>query len=110
VHCSIKDYLKFAALHAAMGKRPAGIISEAACKHLHTPARENYALGWGVYPRDWARGLALTHAGSNNLNYFVVWAAPKTDFALAVATNAAGEKAAGTLDKVAGKLVQKFAA
>ncbi len=110
VHCSIKDYLKFAALHTSMGSRPAGVVTKSSCKKLHEPAKNNYAMGWGVVDRGWARGKALTHAGSNTMNYFVVWAAPETDFALAVATNAAGDKAPSVLDRVAGELVKRYSA
>jgi len=42
------------------------------------------------------------------MNHFVVWAAPKTDFALAVATNAAGDKVPQFLDRVAGQLVKNY--
>jgi CubicO group peptidase (beta-lactamase class C family) len=108
VHCSIRDYLKFASLHASLGARPSGIITRNSCEILHQPAKDNYAKGWGVVERTWARGAALTHAGSNTMNYFVVWVAPKIDFALAVATNAAGEKVPAALDRVAGNLVKKF--
>ncbi|HEY5913371.1 MAG TPA: serine hydrolase domain-containing protein [Verrucomicrobiae bacterium] len=108
VHCSIKDYLKFAALHASLGSRPPGLLNKESCDKLHEPAKDGYAMGWGVVDRSWARGKALTHAGSNTMNYFVVWVAPKLDFALAVATNAAGDKAPAALDRVAGALVKKF--
>ena len=108
VHCSISDYLKFAALHASMGTRPPGILTAKLCEKLHEPAKSDYAMGWGVAERGWARGRAITHAGSNTLNYFVVWAAPKTDFALAVATNSAGEKVPQFLDRVAGQLVKNY--
>lgn len=110
VHCAIKDYLKFAAFHASLAARPAGLLKRSTCEKLHEAPPDDYALGWGVTKRDWARGTALTHAGSNGLNYFVVWVAPNLDFALAVATNAAGDKAPGVLDKIAGTLVQKYAA
>ena len=108
VHCSIGDYLKFAALHASMGSRPPGILTATLCEKLHEPAKSDYAMGWGVHERSWARGHAITHAGSNTMNHFVVWAAPKTDFALAVATNAAGDKVPQFLDRVAGQLVKNY--
>ncbi len=110
VHCSIADYLKFAALHASLGTRPAGILTKALYEKLHQPAKENYAMGWAVVERGWARGQALTHAGSNTMNYFVVWVAPNIDFALAVATNAAGEGVPEALDRVAVLLVNRHAA
>lgn len=110
VHCSIKDYLKFAALHTSIGTRPTGVVTKAICTKLHQPAKNAYAMGWGVVERGWARGKALTHAGSNTMNYFVVWAAPETDFALAVASNAAGDKAPSVLDRIAGELVKRYSA
>lgn len=106
VHCNIRDYLKFAGLHASMGARPPGLLTKAICEKLHQPAKNNYAMGWAVVERDWAHGKALTHAGSNTMNYFVVWVAPEIDFALAVASNAAGDKALRALDRVAGELVR----
>jgi len=108
VHCSIEDYLKFARLHASMGARPAGLVTKAVCEKLHQPPKDDYAMGWGVAERGWARGKALTHAGSNGMNYFVVWVAPNIEFALAVASNGAGEKAPGALDRVASELVKRF--
>ncbi len=108
VHCSVEDYLKFAGLHASMGSRPAGLITKGLCQKLHQPAKGDYAMGWIVAERTWARGKALTHAGSNTLNYFVVWVAPQLDFALAVATNAGDDKTFGALDRVAGELVKKY--
>lgn len=108
VHCSITDYLKFAGLHSSVGKRPPGFITKATCERLHQPAKDGYAFGWGVVERGWARGKALTHAGSNGMNYFVVWLAPETDFALAVATNASDDQTPAALDKVAGELVKRY--
>ncbi len=110
VHCSIMDYLKFAGLHSSMGARPPGLLTRETCETLHRAAKEDYAMGWGAVERSWARGKALTHAGSNGMNYFVVWVAPKTDFAIAVASNGAGEKAPSALDRVAGELVKKYCA
>jgi hypothetical protein len=43
------------------------------------------------------------------MNFFVVWLAPKTQFALAVASNAAGDAVPKVLDGVAAALVGKFA-
>lgn len=110
VHCAVEDYLRFAALHASMGARPEGLVSRATCGLLHKPAKGNYAFGWGVCERSWARGHALNHSGSNTMNYFVVWVAPAIDLALAVATNASDERTPAHLDSVAGALVGRFAA
>ncbi len=110
VHCAILDYLKFADLHTSLGTRPPGLIKPETVRRLHRPPRGgNYAMGWVVVPRDWAKGLALTHAGSNTRNYFVVWLAPKIGLSLAVATNCSGASVPQALDKVAAALVRRYA-
>jgi CubicO group peptidase (beta-lactamase class C family) len=110
VHCGVLDYLKFASLHASGGTRPAGLILSASISKLQQPApKQDYAMGWVVTTRDWAKGVALNHNGSNTMNFFVVWIAPKTQFALAVASNAAGDSVPKVLDDVAAALVGKFA-
>jgi CubicO group peptidase (beta-lactamase class C family) len=108
VHCPIGDYLKFAAFHASRGMHPPGLLKPATFKKLHHPEKEDYAMGWAVLQRGWAKGAALTHAGSNTMNYFVVWLAPELDFGLAAATNAAGDKVPQALDQVAVALIKKF--
>ncbi len=110
VHCALLDYLKFADLHTSGGTRPAGLLAPAFFAKLHEPPpKQEYAMGWGVVNRPWAQGRALTHSGSNTMNYFVVWLAPKIDFCLVVAANAAGDKVPRVLDGVAAELVRKFA-
>jgi CubicO group peptidase (beta-lactamase class C family) len=109
VHCALADYLKFAGLHASNGLRPPGMLAPAFFAKLHEPAKGSYAMGWIVAQRGWAQGRALTHSGSNTMNFFVVWLAPKIDLCLAIAANAAGDNVPKALDKVAGELVKKFA-
>ena len=48
---------------------------------------DDYACGWVVYDRPWAKGPALWHNGSNTMNYCLVWFAPKRKFAAIVVTN-----------------------
>jgi CubicO group peptidase (beta-lactamase class C family) len=111
VHCSVRDYLKFADFHASNGARPGGLLSPASFETLHTPAEgQDYAMGWGTAQRTWAQGTALTHNGSNTMNFFVVWIAPKSGFSIAVASNAASDNVPKALDDVAAALVKKFAA
>ena len=76
-------------------------------KKLHTPVADgDYALGWIVTQRDWGGGAVLTHAGSNTLNYCVVWMAPRVDFAVLVCTNQGGDRAAKATDEVASALIR----
>ena len=111
VHCSMSDYLKFADFHASGGSRPPGLLAPELMEKLHTPPPgATYAMGWGTGKRDWAKGLVMTHAGSNTMNYFIVWIAPKIEFSVAAATNAAGPSVTKELDQVVGKLVQRYAA
>lgn len=110
VHCSIADYLKFADFHASGGRRPAGLLAPELVEKLHTPPTgATYAMGWGTGKRGWAKGAVLTHAGSNTMNYFIVWIAPNIEFSVAAAANAAGPDVNKHLEEVRGKLVQKYA-
>ena len=65
-------------------------------------------MGWGTAKRDWAKDLALTHSGSNTMNYFVVWLAPKIGLSLAIACNAAGDKVPKAVDRIAAELVRRL--
>jgi CubicO group peptidase (beta-lactamase class C family) len=109
VHCGLVDYLKFADLHATNGSRPTGLLAPQFFERLHEPVKDNYAMGWGVVERPWAKGRALTHHGSNTMNYFIVWIAPKIELCIAIASNASSDEMPKILDKVAGELVKRFA-
>jgi CubicO group peptidase (beta-lactamase class C family) len=110
VHCSIVDYLKFADFHVSKGTRPSGLLLAESLAKLHQPLPgQDYAMGWSVVQRNWAQGTALTHSGSNTMNFFVVWLAPKTELSIAIASNAAGDKVPKALDDVAAELVRRFA-
>ncbi len=105
VHASLRDYAKFLQLHLGSSN----LLKPETLRELHSPlAGQEYALGWVVVERPWAGGPALTHAGSNTLNYAVAWLAPKKGFALAVVTNQGGDKAAKACDEVAADLIRTF--
>jgi CubicO group peptidase (beta-lactamase class C family) len=108
VHCSLSDLAKYAELHLR-GETSGVLLKPATFRKLHTPAPgEDYAGGWGCYPRPWATGLALTHSGSNTMWYVVMWFAPARDFAVIVATNTgAGDTAKGR-DDVAAAMIKKW--
>lgn len=109
VHCSLADYLKLADLHASSGTRPPGLLKRATVEFIRTPpAGGNYALGWGVYPRTWAKGDMLTHVGSNTMNYFRATLGPALGFSSAVAINASGPKVEEALEEVTAFLVRRF--
>lgn len=92
VHCSIGDWAKFVMMHLEGEYEPKRLMSEATLQSLHEPLLgEEYAGGWLVTEADWAGGEAMTHAGSNAMNYAVVWMSPVRRYAALVVTNIAGE-------------------
>jgi CubicO group peptidase (beta-lactamase class C family) len=88
VHLPLADWARFIAdqLHGARGE-PA-LLAADSYRHLHQPwPGGDYARGWIVVQREWAKGPALTHAGSNTMHYAVVWMAPGIDLGIMVCCN-----------------------
>jgi len=107
VHCILEDWSKFVIdqLRGARGE-PALLQPETYTK-LHTPPfGGNYSLGWLVTQRNWGGGTVLTHAGSNTMNFAVVWLAPQRDLAVLVCTNQGGSAAQKACDEAAGELIE----
>jgi CubicO group peptidase (beta-lactamase class C family) len=91
------------------GERGASKLLKAdTLKKLHTPAGDDYALGWGVSERKWAGGRTLSHSGSNTMFYVVVWMAPEKNCAVIIASNIGVNDAAAGCDEAAGKLIKQF--
>lgn len=108
VHCTLSDWARFVSLHVRGARGETGLLLKPETfVALHAPSEDGtYAMGWGVAPRPWAGGTALTHAGSNTIWFAVVWAAPERDFAVLVASNAGdGAKAC---DEVVGAMIGAF--
>lgn len=107
VHCSLEDWAAFVALHLTEKRGKSPLIKPATLKKLHTPLEgQEYSLGWIVTQRPWGGGEVLTHAGSNNSWYAVVWAAPTRNFAVLIVTNQGGPEAAKACDETAGALIE----
>lgn len=83
VHCNIEDWAKFLSLFLST-KNP--VLDGKYLNKLITPIGF-YAGGWGVAEPDWAKGIAITHAGSNGIWYTNVLVLPKLDRAFIVSTN-----------------------
>jgi CubicO group peptidase (beta-lactamase class C family) len=79
-------------------------------KKLHTALADNhdYALGWIVLQRPWAKGRTLMHNGSNTMFYVVVWLAPEENCAVVVASNIGVDEAIQGCDEAAGKLISQY--
>jgi len=109
VHCSLRDWAAFVEAHLDGARGRPTPLAVTDWKRLHAPPfGDDYALGWGVVERGWAGGTALTHAGSNGMNYAVVWLAPKVDFAVLAATNTGADAAPKACDDVAAAMVRRF--
>jgi CubicO group peptidase (beta-lactamase class C family) len=94
VHSTLGDYAAYLAAHLAGARGVGGLVTAASFEKLHTAAPgTNYALGWGVAERTWARGGTISHNGSNTLWYASVWIAPQRDFGMLAVTNARGPDA-----------------
>lgn len=110
VHASLFDLAKYLMCHARKGTGDGiHLLKPETFQRLHTPEKgENYAFGWSVTHRPWARGTALTHTGSNTQWFSNAWIAPGKQAALLVLTNIGdGKDGRGfkVTDEVIGKLV-----
>ena len=104
VHCTISDWAKFIGLFLQPGRSK--VLSPQTIAHLLTPGPVgDYNGGWVITHRNWADGDVLNHAGSNQMWFCVVWAAPRDGFAVLIATNIAGKDATKACDDLAGKLI-----
>lgn len=108
VHCSLPDLAQYVVFHLAGGQGASTLLKPESFKKLHTPAGDDYALGWVVLERKWAGGLALMHNGSNTMFYVVIWMAPAKNCAVIVATNVGADKAFAGCDEAAAKLIDEF--
>ena len=99
VSCTISDWAKFGQLHLGDG---GDYISTESMSKLHEVrnASARSALGWFSYRRSWAGGTALTHTGSNLLNFAIVWISPTKKKGVMVATNIGDGKSRGKIFKI----------
>jgi hypothetical protein len=103
VHASLEDWAKFIADHLRGARGEKALLKRESYEMLHRPGLNDYAMGWIAVNRPWAGGIALTHAGSNTMNYCVTWLAPEKGFAAVVWTNRGGQTKAA--DEVIGALI-----
>ena len=99
VSCTISDWAKFGQLHLGDG---GDYISTESMSKLHEVrnASARSALGWYSYRRSWAGGTALSHTGSNLLNFAIVWISPTKKKGVMVATNIGDGKSLGKIFKI----------
>jgi len=106
IHCSLADWAAFVADQLRGEQGTGALLKPGSYKMLHKPPfGGDYALGWLAVQRSWGGGTVLTHAGSNTMNYAVVWIAPLRDIAVLVCTNQGGSAAARGCDEAASALI-----
>lgn len=114
VHCSIIDLARYGAWHLSNGKNRKPTLKEESFALLHESRYYKkhdggYALGWQQVPRPWAKGNALTHNGTNTMNYAVIWLAPEANLGIAVVCNEGERDVAKALDRITSAMVIKYA-
>ncbi len=103
VHLALQDWAKFIALWLP-GKPPA-LLDRAKLDELITPVASDYAAGWRVMQRHWARGVTLSHGGSNTVWHTVVWVAPNLNRAYVAAANSSDADTSSLLDGIIEALI-----
>jgi CubicO group peptidase (beta-lactamase class C family) len=103
VHCTLEDWVKFIALFMTQDKT--AILERNQIDKLIIPVGD-YACGWGVNERKWAKGIALNHSGSNTIWYVSVWVAPEINRAFIIGTNSYDKDSGKVCDKMIRKLIE----
>ena len=121
IHASISDWAKYIIEHLRGARGKNGRLLRAnTYRRLHQGQRidgskDEYALGWMVVYRSWAKGKrfgdkgrCLHHAGSNNSWFMLAWIAPERDFAVLATTNIGGEGIFQKIDAVIWAVIQDY--
>lgn len=117
VHMPIKEWAKFVSMHLrgdpANPYRQVTLLKAETFSRLHQleSGESDYAVGWFVGMRPWAKGSrpddtgrVLFHEGNNFRWTSVVWLAPELDFAVLIVCNRGGMQKA--VDEVASALIR----
>lgn len=111
VHCTMEDWAKFLTDQLRGGAGLPALMPKGIYEAMQTPApNSQYGYGWIVLSRPWAGGKALTHAGSNTMNFAVCWLAPGRKFGVLVCCNQAGENVVKACDEAASMLIRRHLA
>jgi CubicO group peptidase (beta-lactamase class C family) len=109
VHMNISDFAQYAAWHVAGARGQGPLLKPASFRKLHTPPEEQeYAMGWAVTKRRWARGTALMHSGENTTFYSVMWLAARENTCFVAVCNADCQAASEACDDAIRMLINKF--
>lgn len=109
IHSTMTDWSKFLAAHLDAARGEPGVFDAGRLQELQRPPDGgDYASGWMVVRRDWAKGPVLMHNGTNTLWYAVIWMSPARDWVMAAVTNAGGMSAAKACDAAIGVLIDEL--
>ncbi|WP_408095816.1 serine hydrolase domain-containing protein [Peredibacter sp. HCB2-198] len=111
VHCSLPDWRKFLEQHIDGFNGIDGIVHASTFFKLHSQASTDSPYtygGWLRFERSWAQGPALTHDGSNTVNYAKVWLAPKLHLIMAATTNTGGAEAERGTNTVISDMINRM--
>ena len=106
VHCSIEDWTKFLSLQ--LTEENSILDKEYLNKLIEPVGGHFYAGGWGVankIDQPWAKGIVLSHSGSNGIWYCSVMVAPKLNRAYIVVTNS---RDFGITEDLCGQMLSKL--
>lgn len=106
VHASLADWSRFVALHLQGARGRGELLKPESFQFLQTPpAGGEYAGGWLIFERPWAKGRVLYHNGSNTMWYAVAWIAPEIDRAYLVVVNQGGAAAQRACDDAVTRMI-----
>jgi CubicO group peptidase (beta-lactamase class C family) len=109
VHMNISDFARYAAWHVAGSRGRAALLKPESFHKMHTPPEEQeYAMGWAVTKRRWARGTALMHSGDNDTFYSLMWLAPRENTCFVATCNADCTRASEACDDAIRMLINKY--
>jgi CubicO group peptidase (beta-lactamase class C family) len=94
IHITLADYQLLLAEMLRLGRGEKGLLKQATIQKMFTnpyPASHHSLSGWsGFRKQENAKGLVLTHTGSNDMNYCSVCVIPDHHVAFIVVTNQGG--------------------
>jgi CubicO group peptidase (beta-lactamase class C family) len=108
VHVTMADWAKFLEDQLRGGEGLKALLPSEIYVPIQTAHGDQYGYGWGVVDRPWAGGKALTHAGSNTMNFCVCWLAPNRNFGVLVVSNEGGPQMAKATDEAASALIFRY--
>ena len=108
VHCTLADWAKFVVLHLEGARGNGRLLKPEMFKRLHEPpAGGDYAMGWVIVERPWAKGRVLMHSGSNTMWFATVAIAPERGMAFLSAVNCGGKAGQEACDEALTALIQR---